>query len=75
VHLESCDPGQHAISLTMACGPLPPTHAIDGVCPTLILAGLLVPSRAVNEVTDIRVHGPPPLTQAPPRGPPLTSPA
>ncbi len=75
VHLESCDPGQHAVALTMGCTPLPPAHAIDGVCPNLILAALLVPIRSVNEVTDIRVHGPPPLTHAPPRAPPLIFPA
>jgi hypothetical protein len=74
-HLESCEPGDHAVALTMGCTPPPPGHAIDGVCPNLILAGLLVPIRPVNEVTDIRVHGPPPLTQAPPRAPPLIVPA
>jgi hypothetical protein len=75
VHLESCVPGQHAIALTMACGPQPPTQAIDGVGRSLILDGLLAPIRSVTELTDVRVHGPPPLTQAPPRAPPLIFPA
>jgi hypothetical protein len=75
VHLESCDPGQHAIALTMACGPQPPTQASDGVGRSLILDGLLAPIRSVTELTDVRVHGPPPLTEAPPRAPPLIFPA
>jgi hypothetical protein len=75
VHLESCDPGQHAIALTMACGPQPPAQAVDGVGRSLILDGLLAPIRSVTELTDVRVHGPPPLTEAPPRAPPLIFPA
>ena len=75
VHLESCDPGQHAVSVTMGCAPVPHVDAIDAQCANSSLVEPLVPVRSVQPFTDVRVHGPPPLTQAPPRAPPLIFPA
>lgn len=74
-HFESCDPGQHAVSFAMACTPLLQAHAIDAESASPSAFGPLVPVCSVRGLTDVRVHGPPSLTQAPPRGPPLTFPA
>jgi hypothetical protein len=69
--LESCDPGEHAVSITMGCAPLPRAHVIHaeygwpGIVEPLILV------RSFHPITDVRVHGPPPRTQSSPRAPPL----
>lgn len=75
MHVESCDPGQHAVSLVMGCAPLTRVMVIDAerVKPTVIEP--LVPLRSIRDVTDVRAHGPPPRTQAAPRAPPLNFPA
>jgi hypothetical protein len=75
IHLESCDPGQHALSITMGSAPLPQVHAIDGESATPGSVAPLVQLRSVHHVTDVRVHGPPTRTQAAPRAPPLIYPA
>jgi hypothetical protein len=75
VHLETCDPGQHAVSLTMGCAPVPRVHVIDAECASPAAVESLVPFRSVHHFTDVRVHGPPLLAQAPPRAPPLSFPA
>ena len=75
VHLKSCDPGQHAISVTMGCAPLPQLDSIDAESLNPTVLEPLVPFRSVHRLTDVRVHGPPPLTHAPPRAPPLNLPA
>lgn len=74
-HLEPCDPGHHAVSVTMGCMPLPKAHASDAECPNPGVVEPLVSVHPVPAFTDVRVHGPPPLTQAAPRAPPPSSPA
>jgi hypothetical protein len=74
-HLESCDPAQHALSLTMGCAPLQQVPVLDAESASPSTLEPLIPIRAVHDLTDVRVHGPPPRTHAPPRAPPLTSPA
>jgi hypothetical protein len=74
-HLESCDPGQHSVSLVMGCAQPPPVHVLDAVHTGPIVVAPIVPIRSVTEVTDVRVHGPPPRTPFAPRGPPLSFPA
>jgi hypothetical protein len=71
LRLESCDPGQHAVPLVMDRTPLPQVQSIQIECPTPISVEPLLPLRSVSDVTEVRVHGPPPRTQAPPRAPPL----
>jgi len=71
MHLESCDPGQHTVSFVMGCASLPQMHAIDAEFESLSIVEPLAPLRSISEVTDTRVHGPPPRTQAAPRAPPL----
>ena len=75
IRLESCDPGQHAVSITMGSAPLPQVHAIDGESATPATVAPLVQLRSEHHVTDVRVHGPPTRTQAAPRAPPLIVPA
>jgi hypothetical protein len=75
VHLESCEPGLHAVSITMGCAALPPVHAVNAECANPTIVEPLVPVRSFHPVTEVRVHGPPPRTQAPPRAPPLSFPA
>jgi hypothetical protein len=70
-HLKSCDPGQHTVSFVMGCASLPQAHAIDAEFGSLNIVEPLGPFRSISEVTDTRVHGPPPPTQAAPRAPPL----
>jgi hypothetical protein len=69
--IESCDPGQHAVSITMGCVPWPAVHAPDGECASPDRVEPLVPLRLEQRLTDVRVHGPPPLALAP-RAPPLS---
>jgi len=73
--LESCDPGEHVVSLVLGCAPLPDNMVITGVCPRATAIASLVPLRSVGDVTDVRVHGPPSRTQLAPRAPPLRLPA
>lgn len=75
VHLESCDPAAHAVSLTMGCASLPQVNAVDAECASPSVLEPLVPLRSVSDLTDVRVHGPPGRTQASPRAPPLNFPA
>jgi hypothetical protein len=59
------------VAVTMGCAPLPHVDAIAASCGDASLVEPLVPVHLVQPLTDVRVHGPPPLTQAPPRAPPL----
>jgi hypothetical protein len=70
-HLKGCDPGSHTVSLTFTCAALLREHAIDAetVLPASAAPQLQI-EPAVGYV-DVRVHGPPPLTAASPRAPPV----
>jgi len=70
-HLEGCDPGKHTVSFAFVCATPPQVHAVDAeLCLPASPVLELQPGRAVRH-TDVRVHGPPPRTQASPRAPPL----
>ena len=73
--VESCDPGRHAVSLSVGGAALTHPHAIAAVCGTAAILDPLIPAFAPTTPTDVRVHGPPPRTQGPPRAPPLSFPA
>jgi hypothetical protein len=75
VHLESCDPGQHVVSVTAGCPPPPRVDVFDAPSAHTRSLHPLVLLRSAHSVTDVRVHGPPPRAQASPRAPPLTFPA
>jgi hypothetical protein len=70
-HLEGCDPGSHTVSLTFTCTALLHEHAIDAED---VLPASATPQTQIEPAVgyaDVRVHGPPPLTGASPRAPPL----
>jgi hypothetical protein len=72
-HLESCDPGKHAMSFAFVWASPPQVHAVD--------AELRLPATPRVEMhiersvrhADVRVHGPPPRTLSSPRAPPVTA--
>jgi hypothetical protein len=69
-HLEGCDPGEHAVSLSFVCAAPPQVHGVDA---DLNPPGSLRPQIEIKlaaQPTDIRVHGPPPRAQTSPRAPP-----
>jgi hypothetical protein len=69
---RSCDPGQHAVAVTMACAQAPQLHVQNAELPGPTVLVPAAPIRAVTPVTDVRVHGPPFESRIPSRGPPLT---
>lgn len=75
VHLETCNPSRHTISFVFVCAAPPQTPVVDAEFVSPAVPDRAVPPCQVIDVTDIRVHGPPSLTQASPRGPPLIFPA
>lgn len=75
VHLEGCDPGEHAVSIVLFVAPPPQAPAVDAefVAPAPATPALQL--HHTVDITDIRVHGPPRRSQASPRAPPLSIPA
>jgi hypothetical protein len=69
--VEGCDPAKHTVSFASLCA------AVLQVM--VVVAELRVPSRLTPDLkdwqpvgyADVRVHGPPPRSQASPRAPPL----
>ncbi|MQA31107.1 MAG: hypothetical protein GEU82_14955 [Luteitalea sp.] len=70
-HVAGCDPGQHTISFAFLCAAPPQVHAgdVEVALPSSPIGELQIQSTI--EYSDVRVHGPPPRTQASPRSPPL----
>jgi hypothetical protein len=70
--LEDCDPGQHAVPFAfMFAAPAPPPALAAEVLDLLTTAAPAPRIGAAGRHADVRVHGPPARTQAPPRAPPL----
>jgi hypothetical protein len=69
--LDECDPAQHKVSFALACAAPRQYHAVVAEVgpPASLSPELQVEPAGVN--LDVRVHGPPPGTQASPRAPPL----
>jgi hypothetical protein len=74
-HLESCDPGQHEVTLTVASAPAPNLHTFDAQVPQRRGVDTLDVDRPLHDATEDRAHGPPPRALASPRAPPAISPA
>jgi hypothetical protein len=70
-HLEGCDPGKHTISVAFVCAAPPQVHAVDAEINLSASPGLALQIERAVRHADVRVHGPPPRTQASPRAPPL----
>lgn len=73
VGAESCDPGRHAVAVTLGCTQVPQVHVDIAELPGPTTAAPTAPIRSAAPVTDVRVHGPPPFDpRIPSRAPPLT---
>jgi hypothetical protein len=70
VRAESCDPGRHAVSVSMACASVTQVHVdlAEQLGPRTVVPS--VPIRSAIPITDVRVHGPPFDARIPSRAPP-----
>ena len=68
---EPCDPGRHAVAITLRCIQVPQVHieVAELAGPTVMAP--TAPVRSATPITDVRVHGPPFDSRIPSRGPPL----
>src|SRR5688572_18452956 len=69
--LESCDPGQHTVSVFMGCASLPNLHVMDYESGHTRASEPLVLLCSTKDRRDVRVHGPPSHSRIPSRAPPL----
>ena len=69
---DSCDPGHHAVAVTIGGAQVPQLHLAIAVLPSPTLVVPAAPVQSVAPVTDVRVHGPPFDSRLPARAPPLT---
>jgi hypothetical protein len=69
---EPCEPGRHAVSVSMSCACIPQAHVDLAELPGPTLAVPSAPIRSAVPFTDVRVHGPPFDAGTPSRAPPLT---
>jgi hypothetical protein len=69
---ESCDPGRHAVAVTMGCAQVPTVHVEIAELPGPAILAPTSSIRAAIPLTDVRVHGPPFDVAIPSRAPPLT---
>ena len=74
-HVESCEPGRHAVSLTLGCAPAMPRVSVHAEPAQLPVVHRLVLLRIIGTATDARAHGPPLATSGPSRAPPYIFPA
>jgi hypothetical protein len=75
VHLESCDPGEHAVAIVLFVVPPPQAPAVDAEFVAPAPAAPALQLQHTVDITDIRVHGPPRRSQSSPRAPPISIPA
>ena len=71
IEAEPCDPGRHAVAVTLGCTHVPQVHIeiAEFAGPTVIAP--TAPIRPATPITDVRVHGPPRDVHLPSRAPPL----
>lgn len=69
--VERCDPAGHVVSFKFLCEAAPQAHTADAefILPAAPCVEMQVQRGLRHQ--DVRVHGPPPRTQGPPRAPPL----
>ena len=68
---DSCDPGRHAVAVTMGCAHVPQLQLTIAELPGPAIFAPSTTVRSSIPITDVRVHGPPFDTRSPSRGPPL----
>ncbi len=74
--LKDCDPSRHKITFSFACAAPPRASWLDAELVTpVVRAPEPPPLHSLVDLTEIRVHGPPPRTQSTPRAPPSSVPA
>ena len=69
---DSCNPGRHAVAVTMGCAQLPQVHVDVAELPGPTVIDSAAPVHSAAPVTDVRVHGPPFDVRVPARAPPLS---
>jgi hypothetical protein len=72
MQVESCDPGRHAVSVSLGCAYVRQVHVDLAELPGPTLAVPTAAIRSAVPFTDVRVHGPPFDARIPSRAPPLT---
>ena len=72
IQAESCDPGRHAVSVSLGCAFVSQLHIAVGVLPGPTFMVPSVPIQSAVRPRDVRVHGPPFDPRTPSRAPPLT---
>ena len=72
IQADSCDPGHHAVAVTMGCAQVPQLHIAIAELPSPTVVVPAAPVQSVAPVRDVRVHGPPFDSRIPARAPPLT---
>ncbi|HEY7443164.1 MAG TPA: hypothetical protein VH701_12145 [Vicinamibacterales bacterium] len=71
-HLEGCDPGKHVVRFSSLCVAVPQVHVVVALFNVPALSAPSFRPLLTVRYPDVRVHGPPPHPQSPPRAPPLT---
>ena len=71
VQADSCDPGRHAVSVSMACASVAQVHVDLAELPGPRIMVPSVPIQSAIPITDVRVHGPPFDARIPSRAPPV----
>jgi hypothetical protein len=69
---QSCDPGRHAVAVTLGCVRVPQAQVDLGELPGPTFIAPPAPIRSATPVIEVRVHGPPFDVRIPARAPPLT---
>ena len=70
-HADPCEPGRHAVGVSMTCACIPQAHVDLAELPGPTIAFPSAPVRSTVPFTDVRVHGPPFDARTPSRAPPL----
>jgi len=71
VEADACDPGRHAVSVSMACASVTQVHVDLAELPGPRIVAPTVPIQSAIAITDVRVHGPPFDARIPSRAPPV----
>lgn len=71
IEAESCDPGRHAVTVSMGCAYVPQVHVDFAALPGPTSEAASSPTRSAIALTDVRVHGPPFDARTPSRAPPV----
>ena len=71
VEADSCDPGRHTVSVSMACASVTQVHVYLAKLPSPRIVVPTAPIQSAIAITDVRVHGPPFDARIPSRAPPV----